>query len=83
MSIYSLWQYHPPKVDIDTATNVNPVLRMSSMDIELSRIQYEMDLLQQELQNQHQQRPIDDIQEEIRKLKSLKRQLQWKKYLSW
>ena len=87
MSIYSLWHYHPPKLDVDNTMHVNPVLQMSPIDMELSRIQYEMDLLQQELQHQslssQQQRPIDDIQEEIVKLKSLRRQLQWKKWLPW
>ena len=92
MSIYSLWHYHPsPPLDDDRSTNRAPrsVLDdMSPIDIELSRIQYEMHRLQQELQQQSsspmmQQRPIDDIQEEIVQLKALKRQLQWRKWMSW
>jgi hypothetical protein len=82
MSIYSLWHYHPPPKSVnDHVTNMNPVQQMSPVDIELSRIQYEMNLLQQELQQPH--RSIDDIQEEMAQLKSLKRQLRWKKWLSW
>ena len=82
MSIYSLWHYQPPASSTDNSSNVNPIHQMSPIEIELSRVQYEMDILYQELKNQQPQRPIDDIQEEIVKLKSLKRQLRWRKWFS-
>jgi hypothetical protein len=81
MSIYSLWHYQPPKQQLEHANDTT--MKLSPIQMELSRIQYELDILQRELKQQHQQRPIDDIQDEIIKLKALKRQLQWRKWLSW
>ena len=90
MSIYSLWHYHQsPKELLEQQHSSNTTGRqkqLSPIQMELSHIQYELDKLHQELKQSSssiQQRPIDDIQEEIVQLKTLKRQLQWRNWLSW
>jgi hypothetical protein len=90
MSIFSLWHYQPsPKTDTDTT--FHSIANISPLEMELLRVQYEIDRLQHELNMQlssmnssstsHHQRPIDDIQDELVQLRSLKRKLQWKKWI--
>ena len=78
MSIYSLWHHHT------TTTGNNATTRpiMSDREMHLSRLNHEIEALQQELQSMSSSRAIDDIQTDLRQKQSERRRLrrkQWRK----
>jgi hypothetical protein len=91
LSIYSLWHYQPPSLAtaaVDTTTTTTMMSRgqhtMSALEWELSRLRYEIALLQHELQpGTTSPRPIDDIVQELAILQSSQRRLQWQRFYSW
>jgi hypothetical protein len=84
LSIYSLWHFQAPTLAATSEPSSSKDLKnMSPLAIELSRLNYEIDRLQAELQQaSSSHRSIDDIQAELASLKSAKRRLQWRKLWS-
>jgi hypothetical protein len=89
LSIYSLWHYQPPLATATADTTTTTTMSrgqhtMSALEWELSRLRYEIQLLQQELQpGTTSSRPIDDIVQELAILQSSQRRLQWRRFCSW
>lgn len=83
LSIYSLWHYQAPVATVQTNVKAN-MTKMSDTDMELSRLDHEISVMQNELDHAaSSHRPIDDIRDELRQLQSAKRRLQWKLLIPW
>jgi hypothetical protein len=82
LSIYSLWHYQaplsaPPSEPSAAAASGS---RWSPGALELSRVNYEIDQLQAELQQASQShRSIDDLQAELARWQRARRRLQWRR----
>ena len=75
MSIYSLWHHH---ASTTTTATTKP---MSDREMHLSRLNHEIEALQQEFQSMSSSRAIDDIQTDLRQKQSERRRLRRKQWL--
>lgn len=74
--VYSAWFYQPPPPD-----ESNSISQLSSTQVELSRLEYEVDRLQKELKELNPSRDIDQISQELQEAKSSLRSLRWRNRL--
>jgi hypothetical protein len=76
--MYSMWHYLSPMQQLQQQ-EASP--RMSSRDIDLSRLEHEIQQLQDDLNDVNCIRDIDDMTRELKEKKSALRNLRWKRRL--
>ena len=77
--IYSYWFYQPPANPQES----RKVQQSSLKDIEITRLEYMIKMLEGDLKDINSTRDIDDMQFELARCKSELRSLRWKKRLGW
>lgn len=75
--IYSSWYYQPPSDPQER----KKAQQATVQDIEVSRLEYTIEQLQNELSSVNSVRDIDDMRDELAKMKSELRSLRWKRRL--
>lgn len=77
-NIYSLWHHQSSQQAQDTTTT-----RMTSHDVEVSRLEHEIQVLQSDLNDVNCTRDRDDMVRELKEKKSALRSMKWKKRLGF
>ena len=80
-NIYSLWHYLAPQQQHQQQQQSSR--RMSSYDVEVARLEHEIQVLQRDLNDVYCTRDRDDMMRELNESKSTLRKLKWKRRLGF